>query len=130
MTAYKTAYELHRKALEIKTQIDFKEGMPADYLNLGHCCKYLGEYAKAKEFWRLGLDIARTVGDNLNESNIIASLAAVEHTIGEYESANDHYQQALHISQETRDLKQQASLTCNLAGLLAQSQGDEDACKH
>ena len=47
---YKTAYELHRKALEIKTQIDFKEGMPADYLNLGHCCKHLGEYATAKEF--------------------------------------------------------------------------------
>ena len=126
---YKTAYELHQKALEIKTQIDFKEGMPADYLHLGHCCKHLCEYAKAKEFWRLGLDIARTYGDSLNESNIIASLADVAHTIGEYESANAHYQQALHISQEARDLKQQASLICNLAGLLAQSQGDEDRAK-
>ena len=70
-----------------------------------------------------------TVGDSLNESNIIASLADVEHTIGEYESAKAYYQQALHISQEARDLKQQASLTCNLAGLLAQSQGDEDKAK-
>ena len=126
---YKTGYELHQKALEIKTQIDFKEGMPANYLNLGHCCKHLGEFAKAKEFWRLGLDIARTIGDSLIESNIIASLAFVEYTIGEYESANAHYQQALHISQEAGDLKQQVSLTCKLAGLRAQSQGDEERTK-
>ena len=123
---YKTAYELHQKALEMKIKIDFKEGMPADYLHLGHCCKHLGEYAKAKEFWRLGLDIARTVGDSLNESNIIASLANVEHTIGEYESAKAYYEQALQISREASDLKQQASLTCNRGGLLAQSQGDAD----
>ena len=54
---YKTAYELHQKALNIKIKTDYKEELPVEYLHLGRCCERFGKYAKATEFWHQGIDI-------------------------------------------------------------------------
>ncbi|MEE2526576.1 tetratricopeptide repeat protein [Hyphobacterium sp. HN65] len=87
-----------------------------------------GRDEEAETLHLQALELARTAGDEGEESIILGSLGAVYWRRGEYETASDYYGQALEVADLNGDLFRAARHLGN-RGLMASTLGDLDAAE-
>ena len=85
-------------------EIGDKAGEEACYGNLGTVFKSLGEYVKAKEYYKKALAISNEIGDRKEEGTNYGNLGTVVTSLGEYFKAREYYEKAFAINTEIGDI--------------------------
>lgn len=73
------------------------------YVNLGTVCRFIGEYAEAKEYYEKALSIATEIGDKEVEALCYRNLGTVNFFLRKCVEAKEHTEKALAIRIEIGD---------------------------
>uniref|UniRef100_A0A8C9TVC1 G protein signaling modulator 1b n=1 Tax=Scleropages formosus TaxID=113540 RepID=A0A8C9TVC1_SCLFO len=103
-------------AVELGTE-DLKT-LSAIYSQLGNAYFYLKEYAKALEYHRHDLTLARTIGDRIGEGKASGNLGNTLKVLGRYDEAVMFCQRHLDISREQGDKVGEARALYNIGNVL------------
>ncbi|XP_057211496.1 G-protein-signaling modulator 1b isoform X2 [Triplophysa rosa] len=102
-------------AVQVGTE-DLKT-LSAIYSQLGNAYFYLKEYAKALEYHRHDLTLARTIGDRIGEGKASGNLGNTLKVLGRYDEAAVCCQRHLDISQEQGDKVGEARALYNMGNV-------------
>jgi CHAT domain-containing protein len=94
---YQKAIDFFQQSLEIKKQINNRNGEGDSLSNLGNSYNYLGQYQKAIDFFQQSLAVRKQIGDRNGEGNSLNNLGVSYNYLGQYQKAIDFYQQSLAI---------------------------------
>jgi len=89
--------------------------------------KSLGQYDKAKQYFKKGLVISKETGDRAGEAANYFKLGALFDSIGEPVVAEDYLEKALSINQDIGDLDQEFACLCALTTVKATRQKTQEA---
>ncbi|XP_042300465.1 G-protein-signaling modulator 1-like, partial [Sceloporus undulatus] len=98
---FKAGVAFFEAAVQVGTE-DLKT-LSAIYSQLGNAYFYLKEYAKALEYHKHDLTLARTIGDRIGEAKASGNLGNTLKILGQFEEAAVCCQRHLDISQEQGD---------------------------
>lgn len=85
--------------------------------NLGILSKYKNEPDKAREFYRQGIDLARSMGDSLALYRNYGNLANSFQGVGDYDRAREFGKKAYEIAVELEDVRGQCAALTNLGSV-------------
>jgi tetratricopeptide (TPR) repeat protein len=114
------ANEFHQKALTIDESMGNKQGMAADYGNLGLVYDTRGELDKAIEFYEKGLAIQIALGDKQGMAAKYGNLGIVYYTLGDLDKSIKFYQKSLAITEELGMKEMSANQYTNLGDVYEQ----------
>uniref|UniRef100_A0A8D2LS68 G protein signaling modulator 1 n=1 Tax=Varanus komodoensis TaxID=61221 RepID=A0A8D2LS68_VARKO len=101
----------------VQVGTDDLKTLSAIYSQLGNAYFYLKEYAKALEFHRHDLTLARTIGDRIGEAKASGNLGNTLKILGQFDEAVVCCQRHLDISQEQGDKVGEARALYNIGNV-------------
>jgi tetratricopeptide (TPR) repeat protein len=90
---------MHRKALELDQALGSKEGMAADYANLGNVYRTRGDLDKAEEMHRKSLEISEALGSKEGMAINYGNLGIVYKQRGNLAQAEAAWRKSLSLYQ-------------------------------
>jgi len=127
---YAEAEELYRESLNIKRNLEDKQGIAATLHQLGIIHQLRGGHAEAEELYRESLDISRDLEDKQGIAATLHQLGIIHQLRGEHAEAEELYRESLNIKRNLED-KQGIAATLHRLGMLYEEQGKhEEALKN
>ena len=102
---YYSAKENYKKSIEIRQELDDKNGIAWNYIDLGIINTLKGEYIDAEDNYKKALTIQEEVNNQTLLTKIYRNMGNVYYYQGDYPSAIEHYQKSLALSEKLNDLK-------------------------
>ncbi|XP_018903870.2 uncharacterized protein pins isoform X2 [Bemisia tabaci] len=101
----------------IQAGTDDLRTLSAIYSQLGNAYFYLGDYAKAMQYHKHDLTLARTMGDKLGEAKSSGNLGNTLKVMGQYDEAMICCKRHLEISRELKDRLSEGRALYNLGNV-------------
>ena len=90
--------------MKIAIEIGDRGGEGAAFGNLGNAYHLLGDYRKAIEYDKKGLEIAREIGDKCREGEAYHNIGTKLFSLGQFENAVDNFLSAVDVFNSLRCL--------------------------
>jgi len=100
LSDYPKALEYYSKALHINEEIENKEGIGSNLVNIGLVYSNLSDYPKALEYYGKSLLILEEIGHKQFQANALGNIGNVYRSLSDYPKALEYYSKALHINEE------------------------------
>jgi predicted ATPase/DNA-binding SARP family transcriptional activator/Tfp pilus assembly protein PilF len=125
---YGVARALYEECLDIRRELEDRQGIAASLGNLGSVALHHGDLTAARALYDESLAIARELGERRGIAQALNNLGLVSYTQGDYTAARLLHEESLAIRREIGDLNGIAASLGNL-GLVAHAQGDLKAAQ-
>lgn len=96
---YKTAIEIHERALTIRRHYKDRPGTATSLVNLGSVKADLGDYDEAKRLLDEGINLYRSIGNRRNLARSLEMMGNVCQKFEKYDEALSYYQESLAITE-------------------------------
>ncbi len=119
------ALEYYGKALKLDEELGRKEGMAANYGNLGNVYRIKGDLDKALEYYEKALKLDEELGRKEGMAVQLGNMGTVYHTRGDFDKALEYYGKALKLDEELGRKEGMAANYGNL-GIVYRIRGELD----
>jgi non-specific serine/threonine protein kinase len=125
---YDSARALYEESLEIRWELEDRQGIATSLNSLGNLAFFEGNYESARAFHEKSLEIRREMGDRGGIAVSLSGLGNVAQDRGEYESARALHEESLEIQRELGDRQGTAASLINL-GRVKYLQGESESAR-
>jgi tetratricopeptide (TPR) repeat protein len=128
-----TTWGYYEKVIQMNQRVLSRVSSGIDVLSsraLGAAFFYLGNYAKAIEYWNQSLELSRKINDLWSEARILTNLAMAHDYKSDYLIAIQYHEQALEVNRMLNDLETQRNITGNLGITYTKLGNYMEAIKH
>lgn len=111
---YKTALEVHFKALKIRETICDSAGIPVSLNNLGIVYQQLGDSGQAISYYQQALALHSKRNDTISSIMTLSNIGALYASMQDFKNALLYHQQSLDLCQQKNDLFTLSSIFSNI----------------
>ncbi len=95
---FKKSLEFHHKSLELREELNEKQGIAQSLNNIGIAYLHSGKLNQALEYFQRSLEISRELGNDNEITNSLLRIGEIYKALGEYGKALDYLNQSLEIA--------------------------------
>ena len=102
-TDLEISMEMAVKAVELGSDIGYKNGIAYGLKNIGIVHYLRGDFVEAVTTWQNSLEVFRELGNDVGIANILSNIGVVYYDEGDYSKALEYYLQSLKEAEKIKD---------------------------